>query len=107
MGQESSSPPFVFLFPDVGGRLFPEFFADKTDAAVASRDEKIRTKCGLLHTKCVRLRDLIATTPPSPSPRLRGEGRDEGDSPRTPDSRILPLTRIVRTIRPLPASGAR
>src|SRR5258708_35505016 len=29
----------------------------------------------------------------SPSPRLRGEGRGDGDSPQIPDSRIVPLTR--------------
>ena len=40
-------------------RLFPEFCAGKTTATALSRGERIRTKCGLPRTKCVRLRDLI------------------------------------------------
>src|SRR6266404_264447 len=76
MGQESSSPPCVFLGcapgADIGRRLFPEFFAGKTAALAASRGEEIRTKYSMLRTKCVRLRDLSRLAL-LPRPALRGE----------------------------------
>src|SRR6266436_5891305 len=72
MGQESSSPPCVFLSADIGRRLFPEFFAGKTAALAAARGEEIRTKCGLLRTRYVRLRDLSQRAL-LPRPALRGE----------------------------------
>jgi hypothetical protein len=36
----------------------------------------------------------------SPSPRLRGEGRNEGLFPRRPDSRRVPLTRREASTSP-------
>src|SRR6476661_1588646 len=44
-----------------GGRLFPEFFTDKAEAALGSRGKEIRTKCGITRTKCVRFGDLMDT----------------------------------------------
>src|SRR5712691_11517014 len=79
MGQESWSPPCVFLGAGVGRRLFPEFFAGKTAALAASRGQKIRTKCGLLRTKCVRLRDLSRRAH-LPRPALRGVETSEARS---------------------------
>src|SRR5258708_32540195 len=74
MGEESWSPPSIFLSADVGRRLFPEFFTGKTEAVAASRGEEIRTKDGLLRTKCVRPRDLTASF--SLSPLFAGPRRE-------------------------------
>src|SRR6266446_546637 len=69
MGQESWSPPCVFLAcvflgcapgADIGWRLFLEFSTGKTAALAVSRGEEIRTKCGLLRTRYVRLRDQFS-----------------------------------------------
>src|SRR5437879_5947881 len=66
-------------------------------AAAASRGQEIRTKCGLLRTKCVRLRDLVEMLGFSLSP-----SRGEGLLPhvvKIKSTRRVPLTRNSRDAR--------